>query len=64
MRSSDGTERFDMFSPCPGCGHVGFAIEVYERVGDTEVQFMACSKSTGECRVSEYYPRPVGGDSA
>jgi len=54
---------FDYTTPCPGCGNVGFSIDIYEHVGETEVHLMRCSQNKGTCRVCNYYPEIVEKDN-
>jgi len=41
----------DFSSPCPGCGQVGFSVEVWFE----GVKMMQCA--IDDCRVHEYEPR-------
>jgi hypothetical protein len=52
---SDGT-KIDHFTPCPGCGTIGFTVQVW--VGNT--QMMQCGDN--DCRVHEYKPLPANSD--
>lgn len=48
-------DEYDYFSSCPGCGKIGFTVEVW--IGD--VQMMNCGSDSEKCRVEEYRPRKV-----
>lgn len=50
---------YDMFTPCPGCGKIGFSIMVFEETETGEIQLMRCGEPFDKCRVSEYYPERV-----
>ena len=50
---------YDMFSPCPGCGNIGFSVQVFEETRDGEIQLMRCPEPFTECRTAEYYPSSV-----
>jgi len=56
-------DKYDMFSPCPGCDNIGFSVQVFESTENGEVQLMKCSEPNANCRVSEYYPRHTGEDT-
>lgn len=60
---SDNTSRGerDMFSPCPGCGNIGFSVQTFEKLEGEEIQLMRCSEPMAECRTAEYYPRKIEG---
>ena len=53
---------YDMFSPCPGCGNIGFSVQVFEETRDGKIQLMRCPEPFTECRTAEYYPRSVDAD--
>jgi len=55
-QSSDELE-YDHFTPCPGCGTIGFTVQVW--VGG--VQMMDCDDD--DCRVHEYEPRPLNAET-
>jgi hypothetical protein len=50
--STDGTE-YDYFSPCPGCGTIGFTVQVWVE----GTQMMQCDEN--DCRVQKYEPQSV-----
>lgn len=41
------------FSPCPGCGEVGFSIQAWSGERTPENQLMQCDED--DCRVDEYF---------
>lgn len=40
------------FSPCPGCGNIGFTVQAWVGERKPENQMMQCSSD--DCRVKEY----------
>jgi len=54
--SEQAPQQFDQFTPCPGCGVIGFTVQVW--VGG--IQMMNCGEDG--CRVHEYEPKPVGSE--
>lgn len=48
----------DMFSPCPGCDTIGYAINRFRVFSnDKRVKLMRCDTPNDDCRVDTYMPR-------
>jgi len=49
----------DRFTPCPGCGEVGFTVQEWILLDEKDgrpVQMMVCRNQMRDCLVNRYYP--------